>query len=334
MWRRLITVRSADPIQRTQGALLIGTAFSLMIIALLYIPVAIFIPPAWLVPAMIGFAGICFGVILMARRGQTALGGILLSGVMLLLIPTATSTDNLLQGPVGMVFLLPMLVIGMTVGAASILAMGAASVIILVLVQLRSGAPWNERIAQLLLMLVLFGVVLWLIFQSMNRALRQSAQRTQEAETTRVLLEAREADLIHSRDALVKQNDDLQRLIALVQELEVPMIPVHDDIMVVPLVGHLDTSRAEHLTTRVLSMVSTHRLTTIIIDITGVVALDTLVVRHLQELMQGIRLLGAQTVLTGMSPAVATMIVELGIDLSWVQTAASVHEVIAMHSVA
>jgi anti-anti-sigma factor len=328
MWQRFITVQSADPIQRTRGALLIGTAASLMIVAILYIPVALFIPPAWLVPALIVFAGICFGVILMAQRGHTAAGGTLLSVLMLILIPTATSADNLLQGPVGMVFLLPMLVIGMTVGAAGILGVGVASLAILLVVQLRTGAPWNERIAQLLLMLLLFGIVLWLIFQSMNRALRQAIQRTHEAETTRTLLEAREADLIQTRDALVHQNDDLHQLVALVQELEVPMIPVHEDIMVVPLVGYLDTRRAEHLTTRVLSMVSTQRIGTILIDITGVRALDTQAVRHLQSLVHGIRLLGATTVLTGMSPAVATMMVNLGIDLAWVQTAASVHEVI------
>jgi rsbT co-antagonist protein RsbR len=328
MWQRFITVQSADPIQRTRGALLIGTAASLMIVAILYIPVALFIPPAWLVSALIVFAGICFGVILMAQRGHTAAGGTLLSVLMLILIPTATSADNLLQGPVGMVFLLPMLVIGMTVGAAGILGVGVASLAILLVVQLRTGAPWNERIAQLLLMLLLFGIVLWLIFQSMNRALRQAIQRTHEAETTRTLLEAREADLIQTRDALVHQNDDLHQLVALVQELEVPMIPVHEDIMVVPLVGYLDTRRAEHLTTRVLSMVSTQRIGTILIDITGVRALDTQAVRHLQSLVHGIRLLGATTVLTGMSPAVATMMVNLGIDLAWVQTAASVHEVI------
>jgi rsbT co-antagonist protein RsbR len=104
------------------------------------------------------------------------------------------------------------------------------------------------------------------------------------------------------------------------QELSTPIIPVLDRIIVMPLIGSIDTLRAKDITRALLAGISQYRAKIVIVDITGVPIVDSGVADHLNKTIQAARLKGAQTIVTGMSDAVAEAIIDLGIDWSNIQT--------------
>jgi PAS domain S-box-containing protein len=105
-----------------------------------------------------------------------------------------------------------------------------------------------------------------------------------------------------------------------IEELSTPVIPILDQIMVMPLVGNIDGTRAREITRSLLAGISRHQAKVVIIDITGVPVIDTGVANYLTRAIQAARLKGAQTIVTGISEAVAETIVDLGIDWSEVTT--------------
>jgi PAS domain S-box-containing protein len=105
-----------------------------------------------------------------------------------------------------------------------------------------------------------------------------------------------------------------------IKELSTPVIPIMEQIIVMPLVGSIDTLRARDITRSLLAGISEHRAKVVIVDITGVSIMDTGVVNRLNKAIQAAKLKGAQTIVTGISDAVAELIVDLGIDWSGVTT--------------
>lgn len=120
------------------------------------------------------------------------------------------------------------------------------------------------------------------------------------------------------RDRLQQQIIESQRQ-ALV-ELSTPIIPIMDRIIVMPLVGGIDTTRARDIMRSLLAGISQYRAQIAILDITGVPVVDSGVADHLNRTIQAARLKGAQTIITGVSDAVAETIVDLGIDWSSFET--------------
>jgi anti-anti-sigma regulatory factor/HAMP domain-containing protein len=105
-----------------------------------------------------------------------------------------------------------------------------------------------------------------------------------------------------------------------IQDLSTPVIPVMDQIIVMPLVGNIDTMRARDITRRLLEGIRTHEASVVILDITGVPIVDSGVAEHLNKTIQAARLKGARTIVTGISDAVAETIVDLGIDWRGIET--------------
>ena len=105
-----------------------------------------------------------------------------------------------------------------------------------------------------------------------------------------------------------------------IQELSTPVIPIMERIIVMPLVGSIDTMRARDITRSLLAGISEHRARVVILDITGVPIVDSGVANHLNKTIQAARLKGARTIVTGISDAVAETIVDLGIDWSSITT--------------
>jgi PAS domain S-box-containing protein len=103
-------------------------------------------------------------------------------------------------------------------------------------------------------------------------------------------------------------------------ELSTPVIPVMERILVMPLVGSIDTMRARDIMRTLLEGISQNRAKVVILDVTGVPVMDTGVVNHINKTIQAARLKGAQTIVTGISDAVAEAIVDLGIDWGAVET--------------
>ena len=111
-----------------------------------------------------------------------------------------------------------------------------------------------------------------------------------------------------------------------IQELSTPVIPVIDapggggSVIVMPLIGAIDTIRARDITRRLLAGIAQHRAKIVILDVTGVPMVDSGVANHLNKTIHAARLKGARTILTGISNAVAETVVDLGIDWRDVET--------------
>jgi DNA-binding LacI/PurR family transcriptional regulator/anti-anti-sigma regulatory factor len=104
------------------------------------------------------------------------------------------------------------------------------------------------------------------------------------------------------------------------QELSTPIIPVVDRIIVMPLIGGIDSVRAKDITRKLLAGIREHRAHVVIIDITGVPLIDSGVAANLNKTIQAARLKGAHTIITGISDGVAETVVDLGIDWGDIET--------------
>lgn len=116
---------------------------------------------------------------------------------------------------------------------------------------------------------------------------------------------------------------------AALRELSTPLIPIAEGVVAMPLIGSVDSNRAQLVVETLLSGVAEQHASTAIIDITGVPVIDTQVANALVRAAQAVKLLGAQVILTGIRPEVAQTLVTLGIDLSGIITRSTLQSGIA-----
>ncbi|WP_077305196.1 RsbT co-antagonist protein RsbRA [Terribacillus halophilus] len=110
------------------------------------------------------------------------------------------------------------------------------------------------------------------------------------------------------------------------QELSAPLIPVMENITVMPLIGTIDTERAKFIMENLLDGVIKHHAEVVLIDITGVPVVDTMVAHHIIQAAEAVRLVGSTCILVGIRPEIAQTIVNLGIDLSKFPTKSSLRK--------
>lgn len=120
--------------------------------------------------------------------------------------------------------------------------------------------------------------------------------------------------------ALQAASQAQERLLETVRELSTPAIPIYDGILVLPLVGNIDTGRASQVMEAVLNGIAREHASVVIVDVTGVPIIDTGVANHLVQVTQAAQLLGARCMLVGIKPEVAQTLVQLGVDLSSIVT--------------
>jgi rsbT co-antagonist protein RsbR len=104
------------------------------------------------------------------------------------------------------------------------------------------------------------------------------------------------------------------------RELSTPVLQVRERLLILPIIGMLDSARARQLTEQLLGAIQDKRAKVVLIDITGVATVDRTVANHLVQTIEASRLMGASTILTGLSPDIAQTIVDLGVDLSMIKT--------------
>lgn len=138
--------------------------------------------------------------------------------------------------------------------------------------------------------------------------------------TERKLQEAEK--LAQQEEVIAAQQDKLR-------ELSTPLLPIADHVLAMPLIGAVDPERAREILETLLQGIATHRAHTAIIDVTGIRQIDTEVARALVNAARAARLVGAQVVLTGISPEVAQTLVTLGVDLAGITTLATLASGIA-----
>ncbi len=107
---------------------------------------------------------------------------------------------------------------------------------------------------------------------------------------------------------------------AAIRELSTPIIEVWEGVLCLPVVGVLDTTRSAEMTESLLGAIVDTKATSTIIDITGIQVMDTATADHFLRMARAVRLLGAECVITGINPAIAQTIVNMGVDLSGVVT--------------
>lgn len=143
----------------------------------------------------------------------------------------------------------------------------------------------------------------------------QSSHEAIEAE-----VQARTQELSRAYERLQRQSEEQLRLLETIRKMSTPVIPVLEGVVVMPLVGSLDTERASMVTEALLAGIERHRARVTILDITGVPIVDTAVANALLQAMRSATLLGVQPVLVGITPEVAHTVVHLGVDLSQIVT--------------
>ncbi|NJO08178.1 MAG: GAF domain-containing protein [Chloroflexaceae bacterium] len=124
-------------------------------------------------------------------------------------------------------------------------------------------------------------------------------------------------------ERLAFQQQVIEAQQAILRELSTPLIPFSDHILIMPLIGTIDSGRAQQVIETLLEGVATHHATHVILDITGVRVVDTQVAGALISAAQSVRLLGAHIILTGIAPMIAQTLVHLGVDLSSITTLGS-----------
>jgi rsbT co-antagonist protein RsbR len=105
-----------------------------------------------------------------------------------------------------------------------------------------------------------------------------------------------------------------------IRELSTPVLQVRDHLLILPIIGMLDSARARQLTEQLLAAIRDNRARVVVIDVTGVAAIDRAVANHLVQAVEAARLMGASAILTGLSSGIAQTLVDLGVDLGTIHT--------------
>ncbi len=119
---------------------------------------------------------------------------------------------------------------------------------------------------------------------------------------------------VEERERVIHEQQEAMR------ELSTPVLQLRDRLLLLPIIGVLDSARARQLTEQLLGSIQENRATVVVIDITGVAAIDRTVANHLVQTVEASRLMGASTILTGLSSEIAQTLVDLDVDLGMMKT--------------
>jgi anti-anti-sigma regulatory factor len=162
---------------------------------------------------------------------------------------------------------------------------------------------------------------------TLRGALAQASTREQELERLRVSLEQQ----VYERTATLQVTvDQLRASQATIDALGAPILPVLPGVLVAPLIGTIDAARLTTIADKLLAAVAQQRAHAVILDLTGVADMDAAIADGFRHLSSAVGLIGARTLVVGISPAVAQALVDLDVDLTAVSVAASLQEAVAL----
>ena len=119
---------------------------------------------------------------------------------------------------------------------------------------------------------------------------------------------------IESRERTIENQQEA------IRELSTPVLLLRPGLLLLPIIGLIDTQRARQLTEQLLRSVRANRAQVVVIDVTGVPSVDTKVANHLVQTVEAARLMGAMSIVSGIAPDIAQTMVRLGIDLRRIRT--------------
>jgi anti-anti-sigma regulatory factor len=196
---------------------------------------------------------------------------------------------------------------------------------------------WVARSLDFVIVMLLLYISNRSLVSALENARRSNCelQATQASLEQRVVVEQEQRERIeHLMRSEQEQRQVLEKQQQLVQALSTPIIPVMERIIILPLIGSIDSMRAKDITRNLLAGIRAHQAQVVILDITGVPVVDSGVANHLNKAIQAAQLKGARTIVTGISDVVAEAIVDLGIDWSGIETLADLQTglLTALHS--
>jgi rsbT co-antagonist protein RsbR len=124
--------------------------------------------------------------------------------------------------------------------------------------------------------------------------------------------------------------ETIERQQAAIADLSVPIIDVWDDIVMLPIVGIVDTQRSVEMTQRLLRRVAQGGARCVIIDLTGIDVVDTSATDHLIRMMRSVQLLGSFCAISGISPNIAQTLVQLDVEMSGVEVVRNLKEALTV----
>jgi rsbT co-antagonist protein RsbR len=119
---------------------------------------------------------------------------------------------------------------------------------------------------------------------------------------------------VQERERIIRQQQEA------IRELSTPVLQVRERLLILPIIGVVDSQRARQLTEQLLRGIRANRAKVVVMDITGVPAVDSTVANHLVQTVEASRLLGATVIVTGLSPEIAQTLVTIGVDLRKMNT--------------
>jgi len=122
------------------------------------------------------------------------------------------------------------------------------------------------------------------------------------------------------RDEIIKETEKEMA------ELSAPVVPLLDDVAVIPLIGSIDSYRATYILENVVPKIADLDLTYLIVDFSGILFIDIAIATYLLQIEKMLRLLGVNTIITGIRPELAQTVIQGGIDMSSVQAFATVQQ--------
>jgi rsbT co-antagonist protein RsbR len=126
-----------------------------------------------------------------------------------------------------------------------------------------------------------------------------------------------------TRESVIEQSKSLI-------EMSTPVTAIWEGILLLPLVGVIDSKRALDITARVLEEIANSQSSVLILDISGVAIIDTAVANYLIKITKATRLMGCESLISGLSPAIAQTIVDLGIDVGTIQTTGNLRDALRL----
>ena len=117
-------------------------------------------------------------------------------------------------------------------------------------------------------------------------------------------------NFVQERERVIRQQQEA------IRELSTPVLQVRERLLILPIIGVLDSQRARQLTEQLLRGIRANRAKVVVIDITGVPTIDSTVANHLVQTVEASRLMGANVIITGLSSEIAQTLVTIGVDLS------------------
>jgi rsbT co-antagonist protein RsbR len=346
MLKTIMQVDHTEADTRRRGRTVITVALALVVIMLLALPIVFTRDdPLASFSALIVGMGMVIGTIFLARIGKVDLAGWALVTISAL----AVILPSLIRGDVSsslLYLVVPVLIAGVVLKPWQIWIALALSWFLLGIdvamlpVEVRNTTDAFILISNTALILFIVSLISFISSRIASEAftglrLAQAAKaeaaqqladlnasledqvriRTQELSQALAEVEIRAVERQHLLDEIRSQRDAIR-------EMSVPILPVAQGTLVLPLVGSLDSERLNDLQNQALEALERTKAHTLLLDITGVPVVDTYVARGILRTVQAARLLGADAVLIGVRPEVAQALVTLGVELGDVRTAA------------